>query len=293
MRVAVTGGDGFIGRPLVAGLRAAGHDVAASDIRRAEGVQSLDLRDRDGVDAWVAACRPDVVVALGAISGPMVAPDDPLLVFDTNATGTLNLLEAMRRRAVSRMVFVSSIAVYAARGDGRPVPESSPLCTIDPYSGSKVAAEAMVAAYCASFGLSSTVLRISTVYGPGRTTPYIISDLIGSTHGGPPARISGQAASFRQYVHVEDAATAVRLAVERPVPGFTPLNITGGSYVTEAEVAETIKGFLPATRYVTDPAKPGGDGDFGPLDISAAGRLIGYVPRVPLAMGLAALARAG
>ena len=65
MRVAVTGASGFIGRPLIARLRADGHEVAASDLKPSEGVAELDLRDRAGVHFWIGESRPDVVVATG------------------------------------------------------------------------------------------------------------------------------------------------------------------------------------------------------------------------------------
>lgn len=286
MRIAMTGGSGFIGLPLAARLRAAGHEVSASDARGAEGVIALDLRDRPGVERWIRAAKPEVVVALGAISGPMVAPQDPLLVFDVNVGGTLNLLEAVRTTGGGRVVFVSSIGVYADTGTTEPVPESARLGTIDPYSASKVAGEAVCEAYAASFGIAVTALRLSTVYGPGRVTPYIIADLIRSGRGGPEARVSGRRASMRQYVHVDDAVSAIVLACERPLSGFTPLNITGASFVAEAEIAQMVKRLLPGTRFTADPDQIGGEGDFGPLDIGAARRLLGYEPRVMLEEGL-------
>lgn len=289
MRIAVTGGSGFIGRPLVAALEGEGVGVAASDLRPSEGVTELDLRDRAGVHAWIAETVPDVVVALGAISGPMVAPDDPELVIDANVGGTLNILEGMRRAGLRRLVYISSIAVYAARGDISPVPEEAALTSIDPYSASKVAGEALVAAYAARFGIETTTLRLSTVYGPGRAVPYIIGKLILSSRDGTTVEVSGQRANMRQYVHVDDAVEAIRLAIKTPLPGHTPINITGGSYVSEVEVAERITSLLPGTRYVARPDLDGGDGDFGPLDISRAERLLGYRPRVTLDEGIARL----
>ena len=288
LRVAVTGASGFIGRPLVSRLRREGNEVAASDLTASEGATQLDLRDRPGVHAWVRDARPDVLVALGAISGPMVAPDDPELVFDSNIGGTLNLLEAMRRTGVRRLVFISSIAVYARRGDRSPVPEEAALASVDPYSASKVAGEAMVDAYVARFGLSATTLRISTVYGPRRATPYIIGRLIQSARNGPVVEVSGRSDNMRQYVHVDDVVDSIRLATANPLPGHTIINITGGTYTSEVEVAEMIQRLLPAARYVAKDNE-GGDGDFGPLDIGRAKRLLGYRPKISLADGLARL----
>lgn len=289
MRIAVTGASGFIGRPLVARLRADGHEVSASDLKAGEGVTALDLRDRAGVHDWICTAKPDVVVALGAISGPMVAPDDPELVLDSNIGGTLNILEAMRRARVKRLVFLSSIAVYARRGDRSPVPEEAALLAIDPYSASKVAGEAMVEAYCARFGISATSLRISTVYGPNRATPYIIGKLIASARDGSVVAVSGRHDNMRQYVHVDDVVEAIRLAVAKPLAGHTPINITGGTYTSEVEVAEMIQQRLPSARFIAKDSE-GGDGDFGPLDITRAETLLGYRPSIGLIEGLRRLA---
>jgi nucleoside-diphosphate-sugar epimerase len=289
MRIAVTGASGFIGRPLVARLAGDGHEVAASDLQPGPGIVELDLRDRAGARSWIEAARADCAVALGAISGPMVAPDDPELVLDSNVGGTLNLLEAMRRAEVRRLVFISSIAVYARRGDRSPVPEEAALGAVDPYSASKIAGEAMVAAYTNRFGLTATVLRVSTVYGPGRAVPYIIGKLICSGRDGTVVEVSGRQDNMRQYVHVDDVVEAIRLAILHPLPGLTPVNITGGSYTSEVEVAEMIKQLLPATHYVVRDIG-GGDGDFGPLDIGRAERLLGYRPSVSLGEGLTRLA---
>jgi nucleoside-diphosphate-sugar epimerase len=291
MRIAVTGGSGFIGRPLVGRLKRDGHAVAASDLKPSDGVDALDLRDRTSVHVWIRDAHPDVVVALGAISGPMVALDDPELVLDSNAGGTLNILEGMRRAGVKRLVFISSIAVYAMRADRSPVPEEAALASVDPYSASKVAGEAMISAYVTRFGFRATSLRVSTVYGPDRTTPYIIDKLIRSGREGSIVEVSGQKANLRQYVHVDDVVEAIRLAAERPLTGHIPINITGGSYVSEVEVAEMIQRLLPRTRYVAKADAEGGDGDFGPLDIGRAEQLLGYRPKVTLDEGLRAMAR--
>ena len=170
------------------------------------------------------------------------------------------------------------------------MPEGAGLASIDPYSASKVAGEALVAAYVARFGIDATMLRLSTVYGPGRAVPYIIGKLIASARDGQTVEVSGQRASMRQYVHVDDAVQSIRLAITTPLAGHTPINITGGSYVSEVEVAERIARLLPGTRYIARPDLDGGDGDFGPLDMTRATTLLGYAPRVTLEDGLARLA---
>ena len=93
---------------------------------------------------------------------------------------------------------------------------------------------------------------------------------------------------MRQYVHVDDVVEAIRLAIAKPLAGHTPINITGGTYTSEVEVAEMIQRLLPSARFIAKDSE-GGDGDFGPLDISRAERLLGFKPKVTLKDGLARL----
>jgi nucleoside-diphosphate-sugar epimerase len=287
VRVALTGAAGFIGQHLRQALEARGDTVIGSDIGDSAGLVAIDLRDADAVSRWLSDARPDAVIHAGAISGAMLARDDPDHVLAVNARGTANILAGMERCAANRLVFLSSIAVYAARKDRSPVPENSAPGSDSAYGRSKIAAEGVIQQAAVSGRLASApVLRISSVYGPHRRTPYLIGELPRHAATGRPVDVTDERCNMRQFVHVEDAIHAVLLALDRAPEGFVPLNVTGGDYLSEQAIVEMAAPFLPGLTWRIVEYKEPGDGDIGPLDLSLTGRTIGYAPQVPIETGL-------
>lgn len=296
MRIFLTGAAGFVGRHLAARLASDGHDVVATDLAAdpVAGVLALDLRDRAAVIASVAAVRPDVVVHAGAISGPMLARDDPALMFDVNVAGTLSVMEAMRRAGAPRLVHFSSNAVYRDRADRQPVDEDGAIGKAEPYGASKVAAEQVVAAYAAAGGLDAWMLRISSIYGPGRTSPYLIAALIAAGRAGGAVTLADERGAMRQFVAVEDVVDAVAAAVATPAGGCVAVNITGGDYRSEAEIGAIVRTLLPALRLdIVSGGGEAGDGVIGPLALGRAAQRLGYRPTTALEDGIARLVAAG
>ena len=290
MRVALTGAAGFIGRQVRAALEARGDAVAASDIGDWNGVAQVDLRDATSVSAWIAAARPQAVIHAGAISGAMVAQDDPGLVHAVNVDGTANVLAGMAAAGVRRLVFLSSIAVYAPRQDRAPVDETSPRGSGSAYGRSKIAAEDLIGDAVAGGRITSAAtLRISSAYGPRRRTPYLIGALPGHAATGLPVEVTDERCNLRQFVHVDDASRAVLLALDRAPAGFAAVNVTGGAYLGEEAIARIAARYLPGLDWRVVAHKEAADGDFGPLDLSRAKALLGYVPRVTIEEGLARL----
>ena len=289
-RIHVTGANGFIGRVVTARLRKDGHEVTGSDLKDGPDVLPIDLRDRVAVVALMRELAPDVVVHGGAISGAMLATGDPALMFDVNVSGTLNIVEAMRQSGLTRLVFLSSNAVYADADTRDPVDEAAPVGAGDPYGASKLAAESILRAYAMTHGITSIALRISSVFGPRRVTPYLVSQTLEAARAGRPIEITDT--NMRQFVHVSDAARAICLAVGAVRSGFTPVNITGGTYLSEEQIVRILlAGFpSPAISVIAD-RRRNDDGRVGPLDISRAAELLGYTPSVDITAALAELAQ--
>jgi nucleoside-diphosphate-sugar epimerase len=291
-RIHVTGASGFIGRVVTARLREDGHEVTGSDLKDGPDVLPLDLRDRVAVVALMRKLAPDVVVHGGAISGAMLATGDPALMFDVNVSGTLNIAEAMRRSGLARLVFLSSNAVYADAATRDPVEEGGPVGPNDPYGASKLAAENILRAYAMTNGIATISLRISSVFGPRRATPYLISLALEAARARRPIEVTDARSNMRQFVHVSDAARAIGLAVAAVRSGFTPVNITGGTYLSEEQIVRILLADFPSTAIsvIVDPGRKD-DGRVGPLDISRATELLGYTPSVDIAAALAELAQ--
>lgn len=295
MKVVLTGAAGFVGRHVCPALRAAGHGVLGTDLPGAmtDPTFALDLRDRTAVIDALGRWRPDLVIHAGAISGAMLAQDDPALMFDANVNGTLSVLEAMRRAGIPRLIHLSSNAVYRSRPDREPVDEDAALGSDEPYGASKVAAEALVAAYAAAAGIDAWVLRISSIYGPGRQTPYLIAALTDAARSGQVLQVTDSRSNMRQFVHIDDVVSAVVAALGLPAQGCVALNLTGGDYLSELAIALLVQRHRPGLRFevVADKGEHG-DGRKGPLTLARAEARLGWRPTVPIERGLADLLQA-
>jgi len=290
----ITGVGGFIGRVVARRLRAAGHAVVGLDAAAPAQETDVpwrvaDLRDAARVEAILAEHRPRRVLHAGGISGPMLVLDDPRLVFEVNATGTLNVLEAARLHGSPRVVFLSSFVAYGDQPDDGPVSEERALLASDAYGASKAAAEAMARVYRAQHGLETVSLRLGAVYGPGRTTRCFVRTLLARALAGRETRFDFGAGWHRSYVHVDDVADAVEAALALPFEriGEHAYNVGGGIWPTLDEVAEVARAVAPHVRAALAPGRVPHDYRVGPLDLRAAQRDLGYRPRVALADGIA------
>jgi nucleoside-diphosphate-sugar epimerase len=295
--ILVTGAAGLVGYPLAQRLIRTGETVIASDAREPDRpldcrfIQA-DLRNPDAVAGLFEGRDIRKVVHAGAISGGLVAPNDPLLVMSVNVTGTILMAEACRLAKVERVVGLSSIGVYGDQPGTAPVREDAHRLATDVYSCSKIAMESVFLGYREKFGLPAVLLRMSSIFGPGRRTPCFIRGLLEAADEGRAVTVSADTGHRRQFLYVDDAVEAVCLALATPVlPGFV-YNITGGTWLTEAEVIAAAMRVVPALKAETGDIPPLGlDGMMGPLDITRAGRDLDYTPRTGLEAGIAHYAR--
>jgi UDP-glucuronate 4-epimerase len=289
MSCLVTGAAGFLGREVADRLAAEGISVTRTDMIGSDrDIRPCDLSDRAAVDSLVSDVRPSRIIHCGAISGPMLAKEDPRLIFEVNAAGTWNLLDAAKRARVSRFILTSSICVYGKAANRDAVTEHHRLDASDPYGSSKICAEQILHTYLTDFGLDGAALRISSIYGPGRATPCLIKELVASSRGGTPATLYNNGRTIRQFVHIRDAANAVVRAATAERLNQASYNVAGGLFVPEIEIARKVQALLPAISFEISLA-PGDfpDGDIGPLSLEAANRDFGYSPTVPFEEGLA------
>ena len=255
MRVLVTGAEGFVGRVLLARLRARGAEAIASD--RAD----LDVADAARVRAALADARPDAVVHLAAISFVPEAEADGGRAFRVNYLGTRNVLagvEAASPRA--RVLLVSSSTVYGpAEAGAPPFDESSALRPANAYARTKAAADLLGAAF-AERGLAVWRARPWNHTGAGRPERFVESSfarqLAEIEAGRRPPRIEvGALDSLRDFLHVEDVVDAYLALLEGSAPPGA-YNVASGSGVTIGTLLERL---LARTRVspelVVDPAR--------------------------------------
>ena len=287
--VLVTGAAGLVGRALVRQLAAAGRDVLAIDRAATTiggvSVRALDLTDVHGLHALASGHKISGILHCGAISGPMVGKEKPFSIVETNIVGTANMLELARIHGISRFVFCSSLSVYGST-DGAPIDDTTPPRPSTVYAASKVASEQLVNAYSREHGLDGVSLRLSWIYGPERTTACFIRRVIEAGLAGETLELPYGRGFPRQYIHVEDAAAALILALDTPALPRREYNISGDRIDTLDSVAELIRPHFPAGRVELAEGRDPDDDHQGKMDIEAARRDLRYAPAIDLPEGI-------
>src|SRR5579859_4024807 len=265
-RVLVTGGAGFIGSHLVDRLLATTRaEVVVLDNLSRGLLSNLaqhsaeprlevihgDIRDTETVASAVRGAS--VVYHLAAQSTVMGGVTDAEYTFTTNTVGSLNVLRAAVRYGVERLVFASSREVYGEPIE-LPVDEESPLLAINSYGASKIAGEAYCRAFRREFGLQTSILRFSNVYGPrdvGRVIPAWVNQALTArdlqVFGGK------QVIDF-VYVGLIVDALLVDAAYEGPLP---TINIGSGTGTRIVDLARRILRLAERQGHVSlMPARP-------------------------------------
>jgi UDP-glucuronate 4-epimerase len=240
-RYLVTGAAGFIASAVCKRLVAEGHTVVgvdnlndAYDVRlkhfRLREVRPLisfieaDICDRDAMARLFAREKLDAVINLAARAGVRQSVDNPWLYFDTNVTGTLNLLDLCRRHGIEKFVIASTSSLY---GDSKAMPFSETLPTdrpLSPYAASKKAAEAACYTYHHLHGLDVSVVRYFTVYGPAGRPDMSLFRFVQWVNEGRTVILYGDGTQSRDFTYVEDIARGTVLAAQKRV-GFEVINL--------------------------------------------------------------------
>jgi NAD dependent epimerase/dehydratase len=216
----VTGADGFIGSHLCELLVAEGHAVRAFVYYNSFGtwgwLDTIDPEIRDELDVVMGDVRDpfhvnravagtDIVLHLAALIGIPYSYVAPQSYVDTNTTGTLNDLEAVRSHGIERLVHTSTSEVYGT-ALFTPITEEHPLQGQSPYSASKIGADQMALAYHRSFGLPVAVMRPFNTYGPRQSTRAVIPTIITQVLNGATSVRLGSTHPTRDFNYVADTA---------------------------------------------------------------------------------------
>jgi GDP-4-dehydro-6-deoxy-D-mannose reductase len=247
MRVLVTGANGFVGRHLCAALEARGHTIiGAGHAQHGGDVLPLDLQDALNVRGIVDVARPDAVAHLAAQAFVPAAIADPWRTHDVNAGGTLRLLEAIRAwrgegGSDPRILVTGSAEVYGAQPPGAfPLAESAPLHPANPYSASKVAAEAYACAAAATYEMNVVVTRAFNHIGPGQDRRFAIASfalqLAAIAAGGEKLLLVGNLDAQRDFLDVRDVVAAYVLLLEGGGDAGEIYNVASGRAVTMKEM---------------------------------------------------------
>jgi GDP-L-fucose synthase len=295
-RVVVTGGAGFLGRAVVALLRARGVEDIVVPRRR-----DYDLVHEADAERLYRDTRPDVVLHLAAEVGGIGANQlNPGRYFFANMAMSLHLIEAARRFGLRKFVQVGTICSYPKY---TPVPfreddlwNGYPEETNAPYGVAKKAALVMLDGYRRQYGLASSYLLPVNLYGPwdnfdpqtSHVIPALIRKCLEATEAGAPSiECWGTGSASREFLFVDDAAEGVVRAAEQ-VDDPVPINLGAASEIAirdlVAMVAEACD-FRGEVRW--DSSKPDGQPRRA-VDATRAHDLLGWRAKTRLSDGLRA-----
>ena len=300
--ILLTGAAGFIGwetakRLLSSGKQVLGvdnlndyYDVRLKEYRLEDlkGYEKFsfyraDIEDLQALEGIFRGNRIDAIVNLAARAGVRYSIENPFVYMTTNAYGTLNLLELMRKYGVKKIVLASTSSLYA--GQKMPFSEELPVNTpISPYAASKKAAEVMIYSYHYLFGIDASVVRYFTVYGPAGRPDMSMFRFIKWIDEGDELVLYGDGSQSRDFTFVSDIAEGTARAL-KPV-GFEIINL-GNSHPHElAEMISLVEHYLGKKARVRREPFQKTDMMATWADIGKAKRLLDWEPQVPLSEGI-------
>ncbi|TLY17616.1 MAG: GDP-L-fucose synthase, partial [Nitrospirae bacterium] len=293
-RVTVTGGNGFVGRRLVALLRE--HEPAEV---HTFGSAEYDLTKEADVIRMYADQRPDIVIHLAARVGGIGANrENPGRFFYDNAIMGILLMEQARQHAVSKFVQVGTVCAYPKF---TPVPfkeddlwNGYPEETNAPYGLAKKALLVQAQAYRAQYGFNAIYLLPANLYGPGdnfdpassHVIPALIRKCVEARNAAAPSiTVWGTGNPTREFLYVDDAALGILMAAEK-YDKPEPVNLGTSNEVSIRELVDTIVRLVGFSGQITwDASYPDGQ-PRRKLDVEMARREFGFSAQVNLEEGL-------
>ncbi len=315
----ITGGAGFIGSAVVRRLIADTADLVVNldALTYAGNPGSLgparhhprhrfvkaDVADPSAVRAVLDEHRPTCVIHLAAESHVDRSIDGPAVFIRTNVYGTYNLLEQTlrywralpsERAGAFRFVHVSTDEVFGSLGVEGLFTEATPYDPSSPYSASKASADHLARAWHRTYGLPVMVTNCSNNYGPYQFPEKLIPLVIQKAMAGEALPVYGRGENVRDWLYVDDHASALLLVARRGQPGRT-YNIGGGNERRNIEVVTRVCEILDRLRpdragpyarlitFVTD--RPGHDARYA-IDASRIRKELGWAPAETFETGL-------
>lgn len=297
MNILVTGGGGFIGSNLIDKLLFLGHKVICYDnfdsfYDKKDKIENLvnackhqfffliegDINNQADLEECFSLQPIDMVIHLAAKAGIRASIENSSSYYATNVTGTFNVLEAMKKNSVYKLIFASSSSVY---GNNRKVPfsESDPVDSpISPYAASKKTGELLCHTYHHLYGFDVFCLRFFTVFGPRQRPDLAIHKFTNLVMQDKAIPIYGDGSTVRDYTYIDDVLDGVIGAMNH-LKGYEIINLGESRTISLKRMIEVLEEAMNKKIKVDRfPMQPG-DVDITFANIAKSKKLIGYYPK--------------
>lgn len=220
MTILITGGNGFIGSHLAEALIKKGENITLFDLKFGKNTKDIDCEKIQGdvknfEDVKKAVSGKDLIFHLAAVSRVVEGQKNPYDCLLTNAFGTLNVSEAMRKVCLESICFLGSSREVYGEPEKLPVAENHPKRPLSIYGFSKLMAENICSSYYRHFGVRFVIFRFSNVYGSERDLPdRVIPKFVMKALKGEPLSLYG-GEQVLDFTHIEDVVEGILKAREK------------------------------------------------------------------------------
>ncbi len=290
----IAGGSGFVGSHLVEYLIGKGEQVTVADLMPPSSSNKLasyldkinymwknmnDLQEKDFDSV-------DYVIYLAAQADVPLAISSPRYTFDINILSLVHVLELLRSKQKTKLIYLSSKNVYGKVPENRiPIIEEETLRPTDPYGASKAAADLTCQSYSNAYGLPITILRSGGIFGPRSRPTQVIPTFIRQAQKNENISIQVDGIQATDFNDIVNLVEAIMLATEKDAVGI--YNISYGEEVSIIELTDLIIETTNSKSQINYlPWRPGEKGMKLALSIEKASKELGYHPKVSLKNGI-------
>ena len=297
MKITVFGGGGFIGSAIVDRLLKDGHELKIFERPRVEPYRKFSAEDNvewvtgdlmSTHDVSLAVSGADIVFHLVSTTIPKSSNDDPVYDVQTNIVGSLQMLDAMVAKNVSKVIFISSGGTVYGNPVSLPINENHPTEPKVSYGVTKLAIEKYLLLYKHLYGIKVNILRVANPYGERQrieTSQGAVGVFLNNAIKGSPINIWGDGSTSRDYLYISDVAAAFSAAIDYD-GDYSVFNISSGVGTSLHDLVRKIEHVLG--HKITPNYQAGRPFDVkeNVLDNSLAFSELGWKPMVDLDEGL-------